>query len=187
MIPKNKQQSTSVHILKLIGLGLLITTAALLSSNFLYEFIKRYLKYKLNQNPNRRQIQKSLSYLKRKKFIAFENKQGQLRILLTKLGRHRLTHLTLEEIKIKPTAWDGQWRILTFDIPESKHSERQTLRRKLKQLGFYHFQRSVFLFPYHCEKEIKQITSILNISPYVHLLTAKRFHSDRKLVKKFNF
>ena len=91
----------------------------------------------------------------------------------------------MDEITIKPVHWDGQWRFLTFDIPEKNKGARHVFRAKLKELGFFHFQRSVFLLPYPCEKEIDVITRSLEIEPCVHLITAKRFPGDKVLIKKF--
>jgi len=168
------------------GLGLAITAASLLSPTFLANFIYRYLKYKLNQPFTKEQIQQSLYYLQHKQFIAFPAKQPLGKIILTKLGKKRLRGLTMDELTIKPVPWDGQWRFLTFDIPEKNKGARHIFRAKLKELGFFHFQRSVFLLPHPCQKEIDLITRSLEIEPCVHLITAKRFPGDKVLMKKFH-
>jgi phenylacetic acid degradation operon negative regulatory protein len=133
----------------------------------------------------RRKVKKSLYYLKRKKFIAFPARSPLGRILLTKLGVHKLNQKKFDELTIKPEAWDGKWRLLTFDIPEKEYSRRDMFRRKLKELGFFHFQRSVFVLPFDCEKEINLISDFLKITPCVHILVADRFRGDKELVKKF--
>ena len=183
-LKRGPSEALSIYILKLAGIGLLFTAASILSPMFLYALLRAYLHYKFNQ-PSRREIQLSLNHLKRKKFIAFENQGNKFKLALTKLGRNRLAQIILSEIKIKPTKWDGQWRLLTFDIPEQHKAARHTFRRKLKELGFFHFQRSVFLLPYPCDKEIKLIVEHLKISPYVHVLTTDRFPNDQALIKKF--
>jgi|SRR3989344_9096789 len=134
---------------------------------------------------SRKQIQRSLYYLKNKKFIAFPARTPLDRIVLTKLGINRLNEIKFEKLQIKPQPWDGKWRLLTFDVPEDQYARRDIFRRKLKELGFFHFQRSVFIIPHPCAKEINMITEYLRISPNVHLLTADRFHGDSYLVKKF--
>ncbi len=44
-------------------------------------------------------------------------------------------------------AWDGQWRMLSFDIPQSEASVRMRLRRRLLDVGFGAVQRSVWVTP----------------------------------------
>src|SRR3989338_7737656 len=135
---------------------------------------------------DRSRVQRSLYYLKRKQFLAFPAKSPKGHIVLTKLGLRRLNKRKFEKLNIEETAWDGRWRLLTFDIPEKQAGARHVLQRKLKQLGFYHFQRSVFMLPYECKKEILMIASYLKIAPCVHLLLADRFQGDEQLIKKFS-
>jgi phenylacetic acid degradation operon negative regulatory protein len=186
-VKPQKQETLSIHILKLVGLGLLITAASLLSPTLLYQLMRGYLKYRKYKSYNKKQIQNSIAYLKRKKFVAYENKSGKVYLVLTKLGKIHLTDLEFENIKIqKPIKWDNKWRVLLFDIPEHKAAERQVFRLKLREMGFFHFQRSVFVLPYPCEKEIKKIIKHLEIQKYVHLITGQRFPNDKLLKKKFN-
>jgi len=43
--------------------------------------------------------------------------------------------------------WDGQWRMILFDIPQAKASERTRLRRSLAARGFGYLQNSVWITP----------------------------------------
>lgn len=182
---KKPNDTTSSYILKLAGMGLLFTAASILAPQLPYFALRALIKKKFGKDYSDRQVGNSVGYLKRKQFIALERKKGKIETVLTKLGHKHLKRLSLNEISIKPTSWDGQWRLLTFDIPESHSSARHIFRRKLKELGFFHFQRSVFILPYDCEKEINTITKILGLHYYVHVLTARRFPSDRPLLKNF--
>ena len=176
----------SINILRIIGAGLAITAASLLSPTFLANLLYAYVRYKLHQPVTKNQVYKSLKYLERKKFIAYPADNRERRVRLTKLGEKRLSKVAYENLTIKNVAWDGLWRFVTFDIPEDQQALRYIFRRKLKQLGFFHFQLSVFLLPYPCEKEIKQMTEYLNITKYVHVIPAKRFPTDKPLLRKFN-
>ena len=85
----------------------------------------------------------------------------------------------------KPKIWDGKWRIVIFDIPKHKKRARDALREKLKELGFYPFQKSVWVFPYPCEKEIQFLVELFDIWPYVNLIVAENISNDIKLRKHF--
>lgn len=43
--------------------------------------------------------------------------------------------------------WDGRWRLVLFDVPESQYLLRDRLRRKLRSLAFGYLQRSVWISP----------------------------------------
>ncbi|MBI4049734.1 MAG: CRISPR-associated endonuclease Cas2 [Candidatus Doudnabacteria bacterium] len=182
---KESQKFLALQILKLIGVGALFTAATVLSPTFLYQVLKQYLQYKFKKPYNREQIRKAVDYLKRKKFIAYPANAKNSYFYLTKAGRRRLLQLKIQELSIEKVAWDKRWRLVTFDIPETDTRQRFQFRRKLKELGFFHFQRSVFILPYPCEKQINLISEHLNIQPYVHVLTTERFTADKDLVKHF--
>ncbi|OGE88007.1 MAG: CRISPR-associated endonuclease Cas2 [Candidatus Doudnabacteria bacterium RIFCSPLOWO2_02_FULL_49_13] len=182
---KESQKYLTVQVLKLLGMGVTLTAVSLLSPTFVYGALKRYVKYRLNQPYKREQIRKAVNYLKQKRFIAYQTKSAKKLIILTKAGQRRLLELKILELKIKKISWDQQWRLVTFDIPENDKAARFRFCRMLKDLGFFHFQRSVFILPYACDKQISLITEYLKIDAYVHILTTKRFRSDHQLIKHF--
>jgi len=181
----HKPQSLSVTILKLVGIGVAITAASIISPPFLYILVKGYLKYQLRDKYTTKQIQKSFAYLHRKKFIAYTGKGKKGKIILTALGQRHFKKLQLKDVTIKKNTWDGKWRFLLFDIAETYRTERHIFRKKLQEMGFYHFQRSVFVTPHKCEQEIKSIKMLLGLESSVYLITASRFPGDDKLVKEF--
>src|SRR3990167_2211250 len=63
--------------------------------------------------------------------------------------------------------WDKKWRVVIFDIPEKSRMARDALRRKLKELEFRELQKSVFVHPYECKKEIDFIIEFFNLRHYV--------------------
>lgn len=173
----------AVTILKLAAVGV----AVVLSPPLLINGIKAYLKYKIDEAGydeylNKKRIQNSIRYLKRKHFIAFP---GKGRFTITQKGTKRLDKINIDRITVQHVKWDGKWRLLTFDIPEEKAHIREYFRKRLKEIGFYHFQRSVFIIPYPCAKEIDTLCEVLEISSNAHLLTADRFEGDDELKKYF--
>lgn len=81
--------------------------------------------------------------------------------------------------------WDKKWRIVIFDIPEELHKNRNQLRSKLKNIGFYMLQKSVFVVPYPCEKELGYICKNLKIADYVDVILAESVGFREKEIKKF--
>lgn len=87
--------------------------------------------------------------------------------------------------KIRNQKWDRKWRIVIFDIPQELHKERVRLRAKLKMLGFYMLQKSVFVFPYPCEEELAPVCEKLDIADYLDVLTADSAGFKEKEIKRF--
>jgi phenylacetic acid degradation operon negative regulatory protein len=53
-------------------------------------------------------------------------------------------------------AWDGLWRLAIFDVPESRNSDRDRLRRYLVRCGFGCLQNSVWITP-HPVHELRRL------------------------------
>jgi len=49
--------------------------------------------------------------------------------------------------------WDGRWRLVLFDVPVARDSDRKRLRRYLAQRGFGCLQNSVWVTPDSLEQE----------------------------------
>ena len=71
---------------------------------------------------------------------------------LTKKGERVLSEIERREYKLPtPKRWDKKWRVLIFDIPESKKGLRDKIRATLISIGFRRVQDSVWIYPYDCE------------------------------------
>jgi DNA-binding transcriptional regulator PaaX len=44
-------------------------------------------------------------------------------------------------------SWDGQWRLVLFDVPMGQNAQRERLRRYLRDKGFGYLQNSVWISP----------------------------------------
>jgi len=44
-------------------------------------------------------------------------------------------------------SWDGQWRMVLFDVPLGQNAQRERLRRYLRDRGFGYLQHSVWITP----------------------------------------
>lgn len=96
-----------------------------------------------------------------------ENSDGSITMVLTDKGKFRALTFHFQKMKIDRKDWDGKWRIVVFDIPEKHRWGRDALRKKIKKLGFYELQKSVFVFPYDCKNEIDFIIEFFEIRKYV--------------------
>jgi len=70
-------------------------------------------------------------------------------------------------------------------LPEDKKKARNAMNYKLKNLGFYPIQKSVFVFPYECRDEIDFVGNFYNIRKNIRYIEVKDIDDDGKLRKKF--
>lgn len=134
---------------------------------------------------NTAQISQALYYAKKRKLIRVKRADGKTVIELTERGRKRKLKYDIDKLRIPPQGqWDGRWRIVMFDIPESKRRGRVVLTDKLKHLGFLQFQKSVWIYPYPCEDEIDFVTEFFGVAPYVNLISVK-MENDKHLRRNF--
>lgn len=107
---------------------------------------------------------------------------GKLKIILTGKGKEKILEYSIDDIRLDiKKHWDGRWRMIIFDIPESKKKARDALREKLTQLRFYQVQESVYLTPYECEREIDFICSVFDIRRYVLIFYISHFEGEEKI------
>ena len=106
--------------------------------------------------------------LKKQKLIG-EKKDYECSVLvsLTEKGMLRAINYRFRRLEYKKEKWDGKWRMVFFNIPENRRKGRDALRYRLKTAGFYKLQESIFIFPYECEKEIRDFIRLFKMGKYV--------------------
>lgn len=113
---------------------------------------------------NPRKIKDAFYYLKKKRLIAGEVKNGQIQIHLSPEGKREARLGQINQLKItRPRQWDKKWRLLILDLSPEQAFKREVLRRKIKQLGFYPLARQAWVFPFACEKEIKLLRQFFQL------------------------
>ena len=97
-----------------------------------------------------------------------EHSDGSISIIITEEGREKALKFNVDSLIIfKPAHWDKRWHLVFFDVPEKKRRGRDALRLKLRELGFYEWQKSVFVHPYPCRDQIDFIVEFFELRPFV--------------------
>ena len=81
--------------------------------------------------------------------------------------------------------WDGKWRIVLFDFPESQRQHRDYVRRVLVQHGFRQFQRSMWIWPYRIPEYLRRLFSDPRLSKHVRYVTTQDINYDADLRRRF--
>ncbi len=81
--------------------------------------------------------------------------------------------------------WDGRWRLVMFDIPESERDVRDRLRRALTNLGLGILQASVWISPNDIKDEVKEIANKLNLGSKIKFFEVTRNKTlDKTIIEK---
>lgn len=124
--------------------------------------------FELFKKEDQLQVKSALKNLKRTKSIKQkQNYEGSVLVSLSEKGKLRVLNLIFRRFEHKKEKWDGKWRFVSFDIPVYCTKGRKALVYRLKSGGFYELQRSLFLYPYDCEKEIKALVKLFKIEKYI--------------------
>lgn len=182
---KDKKIKVAIIILKTIA-AVGVLSMAIAAPNALQALNIFYKKDKRKYN-KASYVKRSITKLKDNGMIEFVDKNGKKFIRLTQKGKYKLLKYQIGELKIKkPKIWDKKWRIIIFDIKETKKNIRNIVRQELVNLGFIRLQNSVWVFPYECEEIIIMLKSNLKIGKDILYITADNIENDKWLKKEFN-
>jgi len=111
---------------------------------------------------------------------------GMPRVRLTKKGEAYFQKILFDDVQLpEPKKWGGKWTFVLFDIPVQFSKAREALRWRLKALGFYQYQKSVWVYPHPCEKEILYVADYFGVGKFVEILSVNYLSKDKELKKHF--
>lgn len=172
-------------LLKVIALTS-VTVVGLVAPNSLQLLdkpLQRFLN-SMDENERERRIGEALAYLRYAQLITDDYQHG---LQITHKAKRRLDAREARALSITaPANWDGIWRIVFFDIPESHKTKRDYFTSHLKRLGFAVLQRSVLLLPYPCREEVTLLARYYTVAEYVTYIETAYIDNDVPLKEHFN-
>lgn len=138
--------------------------------------------------PSKRAIDQIIRRFAKQELIRISKHRQYIAFELTDKGRQRLDVYMLDDLMFPalPQAWDGLWRIVLFDVPEERKHLRTIFRRKLQNLGFRLLQRSSWIYPFPCEKELSQLAKHLQLTSDVIVIAAQSLSCEAKFLEQFH-
>jgi DNA-binding transcriptional ArsR family regulator len=107
-------------------------------------------------------------------------------VVLTEKGKTEVLKYDIDNLSIpKQEPWDGKWRMVFFDIDTESHATRNAFREHLKTMGFFQIQKSVYVHPYPCTKELQYLREVLEVPHSVKLATVEQIENDEDLQRYF--
>lgn len=128
----------------------------------------------------------SLRQLEKQGYIKRYKEEKKKLIKLTSVGKAKAIKYIFKNHHIKqPKVWDKKWRLIIFDIPDEKKSLREIVRQYLKDWGFIQLQKSVFVYPFDCQKEIVSLKYFYHLGQYLQYIVAESIETELDLVDSF--
>lgn len=135
---------------------------------------------------DRKSFRASIRSLRKQTLV--EHPDGDKNVFcLTDRGVDRALTEAYRSLKITiPQRWDGIWRVVSFDVPEKHKWGRDEFSKKLRELGFFRMQRSVFVIPHPCREEVRFLLSFYSIEQYVRMFETRAIENDADLRSYFS-
>ena len=124
-----------------------------------------------------------INSLERQGLLQLENKNGKKFLKLTQKGQ---LEVLLAKAKLpQKKKWDGKWRIITFDFPETAKIQRNQFRALLKINNFAKLQASVYVSPFVLNREAVKYLKETKLLEFVRIIKAEEIDDDKDLRKHF--
>lgn len=126
-------------------------------------------------------LKQTLKRLERQKLVEINlNDDGCHEIKITEAGRQKVLRYALDELAIKkPKNWNGQWHLVSYDVPEDLKPIRNSLNDYFKAWGFYPLHKSVYLHAYPVEEAVEFLREFLGVGECVRILTVTKIEDDK--------
>ena len=132
---------------------------------------------------NRYSVTRSLKGLRESGLIENLSSTHNEYARLTKEGKKKMHSLILEsDTGLVPQTWDGFWRIILLDLPESRKSERESLRYLLKKANFVCLKNSAWISPYPFEHLFMNIKKDLGLTTEMMIIVTQFVDDETKKV-----
>ncbi|MCS7093157.1 MAG: hypothetical protein NZL96_01855 [Patescibacteria group bacterium] len=126
---------------------------------------------------------------KTKGIIAGLIKEGLIEKKPDDESRYRLTEKGFKELcfefpffRFMKETWDGRWRVISYEIPESKREIRDRLRREMQGWGLGPWHRSFWLTPHPVIEKLRDLVSQKEEEKYVQAFEADHAFGNRDIL-----
>lgn len=133
-------------------------------------------------------IKNAFYYLKRSGLIKLTGRGGETKVEVTAKGQEQLASLHFKSLQVPKTkVWDGDWWLVAADIPTKDYRwAADMFRRKLKDMGFFTLQRTLWFYPFNPIGEIQFVAEQFGIQKYITVMEVVRIDvEDEKKMKEF--
>ncbi len=184
--PHAERFSVQRAILSTIGSAGILGLAAVVPGAL--QFLKYTPQYK-GYIRKKYAVNDALNKAVRDGYIEFVKGKKGKHLRITPLGKARLAKVSISGLgdhKARQNRkWDGNWRMVIYDIPTAQQVKRDMLRYALKKYGFVCLQRSVWVYPYECQEIVTLLKAEFEVGKSVLYIVADTIENDKALRARF--
>jgi len=141
--------------------------------------------FKPKNYQERFRVKRTILSLEKRGLLKISSKNGALS--LTDSGKKEVDRNKIYDLHVKPQkTWDGMFRVIIFDIPNTKKSVRNAVNFHLKRMGFMPIQKSTFITPFECRDELDMLGKYLNVRNNLKYLLVKKIDGEQEIKKMFD-
>ena len=131
----------------------------------------------------RKEAQRVIRYMKQQGLLAGDYEHG---LQVTAKARKRLEKTQFRDMKVAPPEeWDKLWRVILYDVPEDQKNARDAFGHQLLRYGCFQLQKSVWVIPFACRKDIVFMAAYFGIDTYITYFEAIYLDNARPLINRF--
>lgn len=108
---------------------------------------------------------------------------------LTPSGRQKLRSIKLSsQSHLISTTWDGYWRMIIVDIPDSRKKDQDAIRYILKKAQFVQIKNSIWISPYPLEHMMINMKKDMGLEEEIIVLVTDKLDAatESLLIQKFS-
>ncbi|MBP9751592.1 MAG: CRISPR-associated endonuclease Cas2 [Candidatus Moranbacteria bacterium] len=185
-LSEKKERRLEIQKMLLFGVaGAGLLASALVAPNVIGAIGKLYVMTKDEERGYRSYAKTAIGRLKKKGFVETVHENGKIFYRLTEAGERQLLKYRLKENALKKKRWDGKWRLVIFDIQETRRYARDRWRDEIASFGFIRLQDSVWVSPYESEELVSLLKTEFHVGRDVLYIVADSIENDRELKDRF--
>lgn len=189
-IEQFKSRELQQLIFSAIGISLVVGGSIVLTPNFpiVIGMVLKIIEEIKNHKVSKTKVKQSLKRLQKRKLLSLEKYGNEVVVKILEKGKTEVLKYSLTQLfehKKKNKNWNGKWFLVFFDVPEDERKKRDYLRNFLSTIGFFQYQKSVYVYPYECKKEIALIKQIVEGGKYMQYIVAQEIDNEEKIKRVF--
>ena len=132
-------------------------------------------------------VKRALEDFEAKDIFSFREKDDDVYVTLNEKNPTVIKYSlrSILDFKIKEKKFAGKWYMVFFDVPEIQKNKRDQLRYLLEKLGFFRYQKSVYILPYECWEEVKLVKKIVEGGKYMKYIVVDKIEDAEKVKRHF--
>src|SRR3989344_2102657 len=182
---KSRARREKIQDIALVSLYAVTALGTAIVAPNAVQLLKHVEKYIGPQPKLNRRLSQAITRLIEQGLVERQQTKKGPRLVLTDTGSQRANLLTVVEQTVQPRRWDRKWRIVIFDVWETRHNTRDRLRTMLRNIGFVRIQNSVWVFPYPCEELFALLRTDLKLGKGMLYIVADEIENDEEFREFF--